>query len=94
MCAFSDDLYKEQKEMMLRCVKTCMELDSPSFTKPAFVPTENGSSLVSVNLRKARDALIELLGDENMFRQNVQLPYKYHIGMKPNYCHIVFNVGL
>ncbi|XP_064925502.1 FAST kinase domain-containing protein 2, mitochondrial [Columba livia] len=75
----SDDLYREQKEMMLRCVKTCMELDSPSFTKPAFVPTENGSSLVSVNLRKARDALIELLGDENMFRQNVQLPYKYHI---------------
>ncbi|KAM6070879.1 FAST kinase domain-containing protein 2, mitochondrial isoform 2-T2 [Chlamydotis macqueenii] len=75
----SDDLYKEQKEMMLRCVKTCMELDSPSFTKPAFVPTEDISSLVSLNLRKAREALIELLGDENMFRQNVQLPYKYHI---------------
>ncbi|NWS97150.1 FAKD2 protein, partial [Mionectes macconnelli] len=75
----SDDLYKEQKEMMLRCVKTCMELDSPSFTKPAFVVTENSSSLVSLNLRKAQEALIELLGDENMFRQNVQLPYKYHI---------------
>nr|XP_047903121.1 FAST kinase domain-containing protein 2, mitochondrial [Anser cygnoides] len=75
----SGDLYKEKKEMMLRCVKTCMELDSPSFTKPAFVPTENFSSLVSLNLRKAREALLELLGDENMFRQNVQLPYKYHI---------------
>ncbi|KAM6078475.1 FAST kinase domain-containing protein 2, mitochondrial [Theristicus caerulescens] len=75
----SDDLYKEQKEMMLRCVKACMELDSPSFTKPAFVLTENFSSLVSLNLRKAREALIELLGDESMFRQNVQLPYKYHI---------------
>ncbi|XP_050195957.1 FAST kinase domain-containing protein 2, mitochondrial [Myiozetetes cayanensis] len=75
----SGDLYKEQKEMMLRCVKTCMELDSPSFTKPAFVVTENSSSLVSLNLRKAQEALIELLGDENMFRQNVQLPYKYHV---------------
>ncbi|NWV00672.1 FAKD2 protein, partial [Upupa epops] len=75
----SDDLYKEQKEMMLRCVKACVELDSPSFKKPAFVLTENFSSLVSLNLRKAREALTELLGDENMFRQNVQLPYKYHI---------------
>ncbi|XP_032046031.1 FAST kinase domain-containing protein 2, mitochondrial [Aythya fuligula] len=75
----SGDLYKEKKEMMLRCVKTCMELDSPSFTKPEFVPNENFSSLVSLNLRKAREALLELLGDENMFRQNVQLPYKYHI---------------
>ncbi|NWX11580.1 FAKD2 protein, partial [Aegotheles bennettii] len=75
----SDDLYKEQKEMMLRCVKTCMELDSPSFTKPSFVLTENFSSSVSLNLRKAREALVELLGDENMFRENVQLPYKYHI---------------
>ncbi|NXI00699.1 FAKD2 protein, partial [Pachycephala philippinensis] len=74
----SDDL-KEQNTMMLRCVKTCMELDSPSFTKPAFVLTENLSSLVSLNLRKAQEALIELLGGENMFRQNVQLPYKYHI---------------
>ncbi|KFV19946.1 FAST kinase domain-containing protein 2, partial [Tauraco erythrolophus] len=77
--SFSDDLYKEQKEMMLRCVKACMELDSPSCTKPAFVLTENSSSSVSLNLRKAREALIELLGDENMFRQNVQLPYNYHI---------------
>ncbi|XP_032549374.1 FAST kinase domain-containing protein 2, mitochondrial [Chiroxiphia lanceolata] len=75
----SDDLYKEQKEMMLRCVKTCMELDSPSFMKPAFVITENSSSLVSLSLKKAQEALIELLGDENMFRQNVQLPYKYHV---------------
>uniref|UniRef100_A0A8C5TQN2 FAST kinase domains 2 n=1 Tax=Malurus cyaneus samueli TaxID=2593467 RepID=A0A8C5TQN2_9PASS len=74
----SDD-HKEQNSMMLHCVKTCMELDSPSFTKPAFVLTENLSSLVSLNLRKAQEALIELLGDENMFRQNVQLPYKYHI---------------
>ncbi|KAM6348817.1 FAST kinase domain-containing protein 2, mitochondrial isoform 1-T2 [Alca torda] len=75
----SDDLYKEQKEVMLRAVKACMELDSPSFTKPAFVMTENSSSLVSLNLRKAQEALVELLGDENMFQQNVQLPYKYHI---------------
>ncbi|NXK27709.1 FAKD2 protein, partial [Arenaria interpres] len=75
----SDDLYKEQKEVMLRSVKACVELDSPSFTKPAFVLTENSSSLISLNLRKAREALIELLGDENMFQQNVQLPYKYHI---------------
>ncbi|NXJ75862.1 FAKD2 protein, partial [Trogon melanurus] len=75
----SDDLYKEQSEMMLCCVKACMELDSPSFTKPAFVLTENLSSSVSPSLRKAREALLELLGDENMFRQNVQLPYKYHI---------------
>ncbi|NXC38829.1 FAKD2 protein, partial [Penelope pileata] len=75
----SGDLYKEKKEMMLRCVRICMELDSPSFMKPAFVPTENFSSLVSVHLRKAREALLDLLGDENMFRQNVQLPYKYHI---------------
>ncbi|KAM4776692.1 FAST kinase domain-containing protein 2, mitochondrial isoform 1-T2 [Cyanocitta cristata] len=74
----SDDL-KEQNAVMLRCVKTCMELDSPSFTKPAFVLTENSSSLVSLNLRKAQEALIELLGGENMFRQNVRLPYKYHI---------------
>ncbi|KFP70170.1 FAST kinase domain-containing protein 2, partial [Acanthisitta chloris] len=74
-----DDLYKDQKEMMLRCVKTCMELDSPSFTRPTFVQAENPSSLLSVNLRKAQEALIELLGDENMFQQNVQLPYKYHI---------------
>ncbi|NXK58228.1 FAKD2 protein, partial [Sylvietta virens] len=74
----SDDP-KEQNTMMLRCVKTCMELDSPSFTKPAFLLTENLSSLVSLNLRKAQEALIELLGDENMFRQNVQLPYRYHI---------------
>ncbi|XP_041259618.1 FAST kinase domain-containing protein 2, mitochondrial [Onychostruthus taczanowskii] len=73
-----DDL-KEQNTVMLRCVKTCMELDSPSFTKPAFVLTENLSSLVSLNLRKAQEALIELLGDENMFRQNVRLPYRYHI---------------
>ncbi|NXU39646.1 FAKD2 protein, partial [Drymodes brunneopygia] len=73
-----DDL-KEQNTMMLHCVKTCVELDSPSFTKPAFVLTENLSPLVSLNLMKAREALIELLGDENMFRQNVQLPYKYHI---------------
>lgn len=74
--------------MMLHCVRTCMELDSPSFMKPAFVPTEIFSSLVSVTLRKAREALLELLGDENMFRQNVQLPYEYRIGMKSNYCHI------
>ncbi|KAI1237090.1 hypothetical protein IHE44_0014345 [Lamprotornis superbus] len=74
----SDDL-KEQNTVMLHSVKTCMELDSPSFTKPAFVLTENLSSLVSLNLRKAQEALIELLGDENMFRQNVQLPYRYHI---------------
>ncbi|NWT65612.1 FAKD2 protein, partial [Prunella himalayana] len=73
-----DDL-KEQNTVMLRCVKTCVELDSPSFTKPAFVLTENLSSLVSLNLRKAQEALIELLGDENMFRQNVRLPYRYHI---------------
>lgn len=79
---------------MLHSVKTCMELDSPSFTKPAFLLTESLSPLVPLNLRKAQEVLIELLGDENMFRQNVQLPYKYHIGMKPNYCHIVFNVGL
>ncbi|TRZ21623.1 hypothetical protein HGM15179_005459 [Zosterops borbonicus] len=74
----SDDP-KEQNTVMLRCVKTCMELDSPSFTKPAFVPTENLSSLVSLNLRKAQEALIELLGDENMFQQNVQLSYGYRI---------------
>ncbi|NXH43241.1 FAKD2 protein, partial [Dicaeum eximium] len=77
----SDDP-KEQSTMMLRCVKTCMELDSPSFTKPAFVLTKNLSSLVSLNLRKAQEALIELLGDENMFLQNVQLPYSYHIDFK------------
>ncbi|NWT87255.1 FAKD2 protein, partial [Lanius ludovicianus] len=70
---------KEQNAVMLCCVKTCMELDSPSFTKPAFVLTENSSSLVSLNLRKAQEALIELLGGENMFQQNVRLPYKYHI---------------
>ncbi|XP_040532152.1 FAST kinase domain-containing protein 2, mitochondrial [Gallus gallus] len=75
----SGDLYKEKREMMLHCVRTCMELDSPSFMKPAFVPTEIFSSLVSVTLRKAREALLELLGDENMFRQNVQLPYEYRI---------------
>ncbi|NXT22208.1 FAKD2 protein, partial [Syrrhaptes paradoxus] len=75
----SDDLYKEQKEMMLCHVKACIELDSPSFTKSAFVPTEDFSLLVSLNLRKARKALVELLGDENMFRQNVQLPYNYRI---------------
>ncbi|NXL45651.1 FAKD2 protein, partial [Podilymbus podiceps] len=76
----SDDFYKEQKEMMLRCVKACMELDSPSFMNPPCLLTEYGSSsVVSLNLRKAQEALIELLGDENMFRQNVQLPYKYHI---------------
>ncbi|KAM9380796.1 FAST kinase domain-containing protein 2, mitochondrial [Phaethornis superciliosus] len=74
-----DDRYKEQKEMMLHYVKTCVELDSPSFTKPAFVPTQNSPSLLSLSLRKAREALIELLGDESMFGQNVQLPYKYHI---------------
>ncbi|NXI10039.1 FAKD2 protein, partial [Irena cyanogastra] len=74
----SDDL-EEQNTVMLRCVKTCMELDSPSFTKPPFMPTENLSSLVSLNLRKAQEALIELLGDENMFQQNVRLPYSYHI---------------
>ncbi|NXN07597.1 FAKD2 protein, partial [Indicator maculatus] len=73
------DTYKEQKEAMLRCVKTCMELDSPSFTKHSFVLTENFSSSVSFNLTKAQKALIELLGDEDMFRENVQLPYKYHI---------------
>ncbi|NWW69923.1 FAKD2 protein, partial [Climacteris rufus] len=73
------DVNKEQNEVMLRCVKTCMELDSPSFTKPAFLLTESLSSLVSLSLRKAQWALTELLGDENMFRQNVQLPYKYHI---------------
>ncbi|XP_062354326.1 FAST kinase domain-containing protein 2, mitochondrial [Cinclus cinclus] len=76
--ALSDDL-KEQNTVMLDTVKTCMELDSPSFTKPAFVLTESLSSLVSLNLRKAQEALIELLGDENMFQQNVQLPYRYHI---------------
>ncbi|NXL33093.1 FAKD2 protein, partial [Glaucidium brasilianum] len=75
----SDDLYNEQKEIMLHCVKACMELDSPSFTKPEFVLTESFSSLVSPTLRKAQEALIELLGDENMFQQNVQLPHKYHI---------------
>ncbi|XP_074767276.1 FAST kinase domain-containing protein 2, mitochondrial [Athene noctua] len=75
----SDDLHNEQKEIMLHCVKACMELDSPSFTKPAFVLTESFSSLVSPTLRKAQEALIELLGDENMFQQNVQLPHKYHI---------------
>ncbi|NXN93052.1 FAKD2 protein, partial [Rhinopomastus cyanomelas] len=75
----SDDLHKEYKEMMLHCVKACVELDSPSFAKPAFVLTENFSSLVPLNLRKAQEALTELLGDESMFRQNVQLPYKYHI---------------
>ncbi|POI32333.1 hypothetical protein CIB84_003915 [Bambusicola thoracicus] len=75
----SGDPYKEKREMMLHCVRTCMELDSPSFRKPAFVPTEIFSSLVSVTLRKAREALLELLGDENMFRQNVQLPYEYRI---------------
>lgn len=69
--------------MMLGCVKACMELDSPSFTNPAFVLTENFSSILSPNLRKAREALIELLGNENMFRQSVQLPYKYRVGMKP-----------
>ncbi|NWV83363.1 FAKD2 protein, partial [Dasyornis broadbenti] len=74
----TDDL-KEPNTVMLHCVKTCMELDSPSFTRPAFVVTENLSSLVPLNLRKAQEALTELLGDENMFRQNVQLPYKYHI---------------
>ncbi|NXP88640.1 FAKD2 protein, partial [Passerina amoena] len=73
------DDHKEQNTMMLRCVKTCMELDSPSFTKPAFMQTETMSSLVSLNLRKAQEALIELLGDENMFLQNVRLPYRYHI---------------
>ncbi|NXR26488.1 FAKD2 protein, partial [Cinclus mexicanus] len=76
--ALSDDL-QEQNTVMLDSVKTCMELDSPSFTKPAFVLTESLSSLVSLNLRKAQEALIELLGDENMFQQNVQLPYRYHI---------------
>ncbi|NXJ14893.1 FAKD2 protein, partial [Odontophorus gujanensis] len=76
----SGDFYKEKREMMLHCVRTCMELDSPSFLQPAFLPRENFSSLVSsINLRKAREALLELLGDENMFRQNVQLPYEYHI---------------
>ncbi|XP_009897388.2 FAST kinase domain-containing protein 2, mitochondrial [Dryobates pubescens] len=75
----SGDTSKEQKEVMLHCVKTCMELDSPSFTKPAFVLTENFSSSVAFNLTKAQKALIELLGDEDMFQQNVQLPYKYHI---------------
>ncbi|XP_025967409.2 FAST kinase domain-containing protein 2, mitochondrial [Dromaius novaehollandiae] len=75
----SGDLYKEQKERMLQCVKACVELDSPAFTKPAFVLAEDFSSLVSLNLRKAREALLELLGDENMFRQNVQLPHKYRI---------------
>lgn len=93
MYPFSDDP-KEQNTVMLRCVKTCMELDSPSFTKPAFVPTENLSSLVSLNLRKAQEALIEILGDENMFRQNVRLSYGYRIGMKQYYCHTTFNLDL
>ncbi|NXF88220.1 FAKD2 protein, partial [Eubucco bourcierii] len=74
----SDDRYREQKEVMLHCVKTCMELDSPSFTKPAFVLTKN-FSVVSFNLTKAQKAFLDLLGDEDMFRQNVQLPYKYRI---------------
>ncbi|XP_071604046.1 FAST kinase domain-containing protein 2, mitochondrial [Heliangelus exortis] len=74
-----DDRYRDQKEMMLHCVKACVELDSPSFTKPAFVPTEGSPSLLSLSLGKAREALTELLGDESMFGQNVQLPYRYHI---------------
>ncbi|NXU48500.1 FAKD2 protein, partial [Turnix velox] len=73
-------LHKEQNKVMLQSVKACMELDSPSFTRPAVVLTENSSSLVgSLNLRKAQEALMEILGDENMFQQNVQLPYRYHI---------------
>ncbi|NWX91476.1 FAKD2 protein, partial [Nothoprocta pentlandii] len=75
----SGDLYKDQKDMMLQCVKACVELDSPTFTKPALVLAEDFSSSVSFNHRKAREALLELLGDENMFRENVQLLHKYHI---------------
>ncbi|NXD08808.1 FAKD2 protein, partial [Nothocercus nigrocapillus] len=75
----SGDLHKDQKEMMLQCVKACVELDSPTFTKPALVLAEDFSSLVPLNHRKAREALLELLGDENMFRENVQLLHKYHI---------------
>ncbi|NWJ04088.1 FAKD2 protein, partial [Crypturellus undulatus] len=75
----SDDLYKDQKETMLQCVKACVELDSPSFTKPALVQAEDFSSLVPPNHRKAREALLELLGDENMFRENIQLLHNYRV---------------
>ncbi|NXA40742.1 FAKD2 protein, partial [Eudromia elegans] len=74
----SGDLHKDQKEMMLQCVKACVELDSPTFTRPVPVLSED-LNLVSSNHRKAREALLELLGDENMFRENVQLLHKYHI---------------
>ncbi|KGL75637.1 FAST kinase domain-containing protein 2, partial [Tinamus guttatus] len=75
----SGDLYKDQKEMMLQCVKACVELDSPTFTKPELELAEDCSSLAPDKRRKAREALLELLGDENMFRENVQLLHKYHI---------------
>ncbi|XP_026503480.1 FAST kinase domain-containing protein 2, mitochondrial [Terrapene carolina triunguis] len=75
----SDGLNKEQNEMMLHCVNMCLELDSPSFTKPATVFIKKPSSPLVSDLPEVRMALLKLLGDERMFQQNIQRPHDYNI---------------
>ncbi|XP_053899909.1 FAST kinase domain-containing protein 2, mitochondrial [Malaclemys terrapin pileata] len=75
----SDGLNKEQNEMMVHCVNVCLELDSPSFTKPATVFIKKPFSPLVSDLPEVQMALLKLLGDERMFQQNIQLPYDYNI---------------
>uniref|UniRef100_A0A8C0JB33 FAST kinase domains 2 n=1 Tax=Chelonoidis abingdonii TaxID=106734 RepID=A0A8C0JB33_CHEAB len=76
----SDGLNKEQNEMMVHYVNTCLELDSPlSFTKPATMFIKKPSSPLVSDLPEVREALLKLLGDERMFQQNIQLPHDYNI---------------
>uniref|UniRef100_A0A8C3I4Y0 FAST kinase domains 2 n=1 Tax=Chrysemys picta bellii TaxID=8478 RepID=A0A8C3I4Y0_CHRPI len=70
---------QEQNEMMVHSVNVCLELDSPSFTKPATVFIKKPSSPLVSDLPEVQMALLKLLGDERMFQQNIQLPHDYNI---------------
>uniref|UniRef100_A0A8C8SZ54 FAST kinase domains 2 n=1 Tax=Pelusios castaneus TaxID=367368 RepID=A0A8C8SZ54_9SAUR len=79
----SDALNKKLNNRMLHYVNVCLELDGPSsFTKPADVFIEKPPSHLASDVSKIREALLKLLGDENKFQQNIQLPHYYEIDFK------------
>ncbi|XP_042301400.1 FAST kinase domain-containing protein 2, mitochondrial isoform X2 [Sceloporus undulatus] len=70
----------EQNEMMLRVINVCLELDGNSSTKPAILSVEKLPLPSAWDFPDVQEVLLTLLGDGNLFRENVQLANGYTIG--------------
>ncbi|KAH0621676.1 hypothetical protein JD844_023241 [Phrynosoma platyrhinos] len=69
----------EQNEVMLHAINVCLKLDGNSSIKPAVLSIEKLPLPSTWDFPDVQEVLLTLLGDGNLFRENVQLENGYNI---------------